>query len=142
MISQELTLQEIPPNHVNAELLKVARVRNWHKVKDKDLYQATVDEVDIEPDNNCIIIYTLPDNDELNLYVLYNQQCYKVVNQRVHNKMTYDLLDALKKCDLTKLKQLANEVSRCEWHDYDYVGNPTCITCGHVLFDNNKSFYK
>lgn len=131
MISQELTLEKIPPNHSNAELLKIARIRSWHKVKGKDLYEATVDEIDAEPDDNCIIIYTLPDNEELKLYVLHGQQCYKVVDQRIHNRMTIDLLDALKKCDLTKLKQLAKEVSYCEWHDFDgESADKTCITCG------------
>lgn len=136
MISQQLTLQKISSNHLNAELLKIARIRSWHKVKSpdasKELYEVTVDEIDTGPDSNCIILYTLLDGKDMELFALHDQNSYKVVNQRIHNKMTYDLLDALKKCDLNKLKRLAAETTYCEFHDYDDdSSNRICLNCGH-----------
>ena len=132
MLSRHLILTKSDVHNASGEYLQVLSVSSCTKLPDiNGLARLDVicQEIDCDPDADCILLYAIANEDQLAMYALYKDENYSV-DQHVYNRATLTLLDALKNCDGNKLKELASQLADCYWHEYDIDGpGGICLNC-------------
>ncbi len=104
-----ITLKKSSAPPCDCEILRISKIDSWNEANNYII--AIVSDVQARPDEDCIIFYTALVDQELKIYATKGSNHYIVTDNNCNNMLTKDLLDALKTCDINKLRDLATKVS-------------------------------